>query len=616
MKRCFGMIIVCLLLIAAPYVGTAHAAKITIALEWQDLNGKTGQKSFGTVDLSQVVDRGLYIAFQKEKDQNFPGASLGGNYVLAKTPIEQMTSLELVITLIGSGGPMTKRSILFSKTRPYGSKTATTENVYHLLVLDNFVVSKDLPASLDTKEVPQQQWKDAFWRTHRLAMNYAVQSDDKTKEYEKAFTVKARYDLPRLILVAEEWLDIPKEAHEQQKKEESGGLFGGKLGEVSEEIAGEKKQVVAKKIPIYSIDILLDEISAEGQYPIAFQSARSIWNDMLEGEVISQATGGNRRVVTATIVFSQMQKNRAAQRSGNRILAVDAQHADVLNQCEQLWPSVKKDITTFLTQNPDWEVIIPQKSVTFYRNDQPAYAMYAWYQVHPESGRMRGVLPNGTRGAFSDEMAQLEQTLIKKAQEKVGKSSSGHPVKVLFSQVAGMYVAAAGVLDGVNLTICNPALANLSDEQWKKFLSFHALDFCQQFLEDHADLYDSYAAQIGFWQGAMLITSNLGGIEAARECARKALESAANKAIEDAKAAAKKKVKKFEKAGKKEARKAFDEVMEKHAPRLKKAIEDLEKAKEYIDQGKGWVDKGKEAVDRYNNAMADLENELKQKGLL
>jgi tetratricopeptide (TPR) repeat protein len=615
MSKRLWAIVICLLLLAAPSLGMASAKKITIALEWQDLNGKAGQKVFGTVDLAEIARRGLYIAFQKEKDQNFPGTSLGGNYVLAKTPIEQMTSLELVVTFSGSAGPLTQRSILFSKTRPYGSKTAATENVYHFLVMDNFVASKDLPASLDAKEVPQKRWADAFWRTHRLAMNYAVQSDEKTKEYEKAFQVKARYDLPRLILVAEEWLDIPEEVQEQQKKEGGGGLFGGKLDEIGDEIAGEKK-VVAKKIPTYSIDVLLDEISAEGKYPIAFQSARSVWNDMLEGEVIYQATGGNRRVVTAAIVFSQMQKNNAAKKSDNRILTVDAQHTGVLDQCKQLWPSVKKEITDFLTKNPDWKVIIPQKPVTFYRGDQPAYAMYAWYQVHPESGRMKGLLPNGTRGAFSDELAQLEKTLIEKTKDKVGSSPSGQPVKAFFSQVAGMYVAAAGVLDGVNLTICNPALANLSDAEWRKFLSFHALDFCQKFLEDNSDLYDSYTAQIGFWQGAMLITSNLGGIEAARECAKKALESAANKAIDDAKAAAQKKIKEWEKAGKKEARKAFDEVMEEYAPRLKKAIEDLEKAKEYVDQGKGFVDKGKEAVDRYNKAMADLEQELKQRGVL
>jgi hypothetical protein len=615
MGKHLWVITVSLLLIAAPCVGTASASKITIALEWQGANGKTDQKVFGTVDISEVIGRGFYIAFQKEKEQNFPGVSLGGNYVLAKTPIEQMNSLELVVTLSGSGGTVVKRSVLFSKARPYGSKTVTTENVYHLLALDNFVAAKDLPQSLNAKEVPQKQWTDAFWRTHRLAMNYAVQSDAKSREYEKAFQVKTHYDLPRMILVAEEWLDLPKEVQEQQKKKESGGLFGGKLEEVGDEIAGEKK-VITKKLPMYSLDVLLDEIAAEGQYPVAFQSARSVWNDVLEGEVIYQATGGNRRVVTATIVFSQMQKNNAAKKSANRILIVDRQHTSVLDQCEQLWPSVKKEITAFLTKNPEWKVIIPQRPVTFYRDDQPAYAMYAWYQVHPELGKIQGVLPNGTCGAFSDEMAQLEKTLIEKTKDKIGASTGGQPVKALFSQVAGMYVAAAGVLDGVSLTICNPALANLSDEQWRKFLSFHALDFCQKFLEANADLYDSYATQIGFWQGAMVITSNLGGAEAARQCARKALESATDKAISDTKATAQEKLKKFEKAAKQEARKAFDEVMTTYAPRLNKAIGDLEKAKEYVDQGKGWVDKGKEAVDRYNKAMADLENELKQKGVM
>lgn len=614
MRRYCWLIAACLLLIVAPLSGAARTHKLTVALEWQQADGKKGQKDFGVVDFSKTDGHGLYVALQQEKGQNFPGVSIGGTFVLASVPIEQMTTLELVATINGPGSPVTRRSLLFSKTRPAGSKMASGENVYHLLALGDFVAAKDLPPSLDAKEVPHKQWVDAFWRTHRLAMNYAVQSDAKTRGYEKAFQVKARYELPRLVLVAEEWLDLSEEV-KGEKKKESGGFFGGAMEEVADEIAGEKK-VVTKKIPIYSIDVMLDEISAEGKHPIGFQAARSIWNDMLEGGVIYQATEGKRRVVTAAVVFSQMQKNRKAGTSDNRILTVDANSTALLDTCERLWPAVKKEITSFLKGNPDWKVTIPQKPVTFYQDNQPVYALYAWYQVHPESGRMKGVLPNGTRGAFSDEMAVLEKTLIEKAKEKVGSSAGGHPAKVLFSQVAGMYVAAAGVLDAVSLTICNPALADLSDEAWRRFVSFHALDFCQRFLEDHADLYDSYAAQLGFWQGAMIITAELGGVEAARECANKALTSATNKAISDAKAAAEKKMKELEKAAKGEARKAFDEVLEKYAPRLKKTIEDLEKTTEYVDQGKGWIDQGTEAVDRFNKAMADLEKELKQRGLL
>src|SRR4030042_1750127 len=167
------LIAVSLLFLAVPSPGVASAKNISLTLQWQTANGKTDQKIFGTMDIAEVLGRGLYISFQKEKNQNFPGISLGGKYVLAKVPIEQMTSLELVVTLNGYGQPITKRSILFSKNRLYGSKTVTTENVYHLLVLDNFVARKNLPASLNPREIPQKQWSAAFWRTHRLAMNYA-----------------------------------------------------------------------------------------------------------------------------------------------------------------------------------------------------------------------------------------------------------------------------------------------------------------------------------------------------------------------------------------------------------------------------------------------------------
>ncbi len=613
-KRLF-IIAVSLLLLAAPSFVMANVKQITLVLEWQGMSGKADRKVFGTVDISQTVGRGFYIAFQKEKEQNFPVAVLGGKIVLAKVPVEQMKSLTLVVTLDGYEKPLTKRAVLFDQIRSYGSKKATTDNVYHLLVLDNFVAAKDLPASLKAESAWQRHWQDLFWRIHRLALNYAAQSDAKTKEFEKAFQVQARYELPRLIFAVEEWLDLAQEVQIKQKKKEAGGLFGGKLEEIGDEIADEKK-TTTKKVPIYSIDILLDDIAAEGKYPVAFQSARAVRNDILEGEVIYQATGGSRRVVTAAAVFSQMQKNNATKKPANNILTVDAQNISTLDNCEKLWPAAKKEITDFLKENPTWKVIIPRNPVIFYRGEQPVYAMYAWYQVHPESGRMKGILPNGTRGAFSDELAQLEKTLIEKTKEKVGEAAAGQPVKVFFSQVAGMYVSAAGVLDAVNLTLCNPALAGLNDEQWRKFVSFHALDFCQKFLEENADLYDSYAAQIGFWQGAMVITSELGGAEAAHQCARKALDSATNKAISDAKAAVQDKLKKLEKEAKKEGRKVYDEVMKGYAPRLKKAIEDIEKVKEYVDQGKGFVDKGKEALDRYNKAVADLEKELKQKGLL
>jgi hypothetical protein len=556
----------------------AVGGKIGLVLEWQLENGQAGKKDFGAIEVAKVAGKGLWIAFQQEKGQCFPGIYLNDSLVLASAPIEQMSLLELVTTYQGSQESVACRSVLFGKNRPVGSKMGTAENVYHLLVLDGFVQDEGLASKLKDLSLPDPKWEGPFGRTHRLAENYAAQSDAKVREYARTFGVVVNYDLPRLILAAEEWMDLPKEVQEKKK---SGGLFGGALDSIGDEIAGETK-VVQTKIPIYSLDVLLDEVRAEGKYPVGFQAARSIYADILEGKVIYEATGGKRRVLTATTVFSQMQKNKAAGKSDSNTVTIDAESTAMLEECERLWPAAKEQITAFLKEHTDWRVIIPEKPVTFYENDKPIYAMYAWFQVHPASGRMIGVLPNGTRGAFSDEMAKLEETLIEKAKEKVG--ASGGPVKVLFSQVAGMYVSSAGILDAVGLTICDPNLANLGDEEWKKFLANHSLDFCQQFLEDNADTYDSYAARLGFWQGATVIVSELGGKEAARECAQRALADAANKAANDARKYFEDKVKELTDASQEGLREAFDEAMEKHAPEVKRFVEGVEALNDHFDK--------------------------------
>jgi len=602
MRSRFLLAVVCLLFLTEPCGGTTRG-KLAVALEWRHADGKTGRKDFGAVDVSDVAGRGLWVAFQTEKKQSYPGICMGGKFVRADTPIRRMAALELVIAVSGKGGAVTRRSVLFSRTRPFGAKTAAPENVYHLLVLDDFVDAKPPGAAVGADQVPSEQWTAPFRRTQRLAANYAAQSDAKTREFEAAFRVKARWLLPRLVLASEQWLDIPEEVR-AKKKRRSGGLFGGALNDVSDEIAGTKK-VVPKKIPVYSIDVLLDEVEAQGKYAVGFHAARSAWNDVLEGKVIYEAAGGKRRVVTATIVFSQMKKNIATRNSANRILAVSARTRGQLDQCERLWPAVRKEIGAFLEANPDWKIVIPRKPVTFYQGKEPIYAMYAWFKVHPKSGRMIGVLPDSTRGAFSDEMARLERSLLKKAAKKVG----GGAVKGYFSQVAGMYVSAAGILDGIAMTICDPTLAALSGKEWENFLARHALEFCGKFLEDHAEIYDSYAAQLGFWQGAMVLTSAFGGKDAVRECAERALDGVAEKAVDDAKNFMASQVKK----GKKTAAAALDDALAKHAPRLRHFVNGVRDVKDHYDKGAEWGRKAAEAVDRFTRAMNDFKDELEKR---
>ncbi len=555
----------------------AAGGELAVTMEWQLADGKAGRKDFPAVDISNVSGRGLWLAFEKKNDKSYPGICVDGKFARAAVPIEEMTALELVVTADGRKQSATRRSVIFSKTRPFGSKMATPENVYHLLVLDGSVGPEDLPESLDSGEAPLAEWEAPFWRTHRLAMNYAVQSDAKTREYKNVFNVKTRHSFPRLILVAEEWLDIPKEVLVKKKSSSPWGA----LDDLADEIGGEKK-LVPTKIPIYSVDVLLDGLEAKGKYLTGFNASRSIWNDILEGKIIYEAAEGKRGVLTATIVFSQMRKNMAARNSGNGTMKVDARNARLLDKCEELWPAVKDDIAAFLDENPDWNIIIPRKPVIFYNNDEePIYAMYAWFQVHPETGRMVGVLPNGTRGGMSNELPKATETLMKKARDRIVAEAGGGAVKGFFSQIAGMYVSAGGIIEAITLTFCDPSIAALSGEDWQKFVAMHALDYCQKFLEANADQYDSYAAQLGFWQGAMVLIGEFGGKDAMRRCANNAIDGVKNKAESDARNYVDDKVKEGEKVSKE----ILDEAMETYAPGVKEFVDGVNTVKEHYDQG-------------------------------
>jgi hypothetical protein len=578
--------------------------KISLALQWQPTDGKIEQKDFGTVPVKQILGEGFWVAFKQDRQGTLPGIYMKDEFVSLSAPIEKMKSLTLIIRYEEKTGSLEKDVVIFSEDRLFGSRKVTPENVYHVLVLADTPADGNTPPSFEPSTVAEKSWRGPFGRMHRLALNYAQQSDAKRREYEKIFGVQTKYETPRLIVAAEEWLDIPKEV--QKKKKSSGGLFGGALDSVADEISGEP-EVTVTKIPVYSINVLLDEIEVNGKYSMGFEAARSSYNDILEGKVIYEATGGSRKVITASGVFSQLQKNKSTRGSENRILQIDANSLAELDNCKNLWPAAKKAIKDFLGKKKDWKVIIPAEPVTFYENDKPIYAMYAWFRVHPASGRMIGLLPNNMHGAVSDEMARLEETLIDKAREKVG--AQGGAVRVLFSQVAGMYVSSAGVLDGVSMTICDPNLANMDDEQWRKFLTNHSLDFCQQFLEDNADDYGNYAQRLAFWQGAMVIAHGLGGIEGAQECAKRAVKDAVNKAIDDVKAKAKEQLGKMKGAAKEKARAKVGEIINEHAPDVGRFAEGVEALGDAYDK----VVDTKDTIDDYTTRANAVYDEIREK---
>jgi hypothetical protein len=501
----------------------------SFALKWKTTEGKAGEKKFNRLKLADISRSGVWIAFEKKSGRVFPGVHYRGRFHSVDVPVDKMRLLYVSVAATVNKKTDVRFSTIFNQRRPFGSRGVDAANVYHLLVLNRAIDKQDLPTSPDAKAVPQKPWRDSFWRTRRLAMNFAAQSDAQTRKYEKVFDVKAKFYLPRIVLASEEWIELQAK---KNKPSGGGGLFGRGLDVLN--TIGEDPTPKSRRFPVYHLDVMADWVSVRGTYTRGFHTARSLWNDLLEGKVIYEATGGNRRVLTASIVFAQMKKNHANRKLPNRAILVDGKSLAKLERCRGLWSSTKRSITSFLKKNSTWKVLITEKPVTFYDDkNKPMYAMFAWYQVQPSTGRMIGMLPNGNHAGMSDEAARIARTGLNHARRRAPAKVRNGAVRGYFDQLSGTYVGAAGILEGVTLTFCNPAVVALSGADWKTFLTNHALDHAQQYLEDHAELYDSYGSQLGFWQGAMAMTGALGGPDAAKEVGRRAFGGARRQTQKD-----------------------------------------------------------------------------------
>ncbi len=575
---------------------SAGGGNLVVTLGWRTRERKEARKIFPAMNTEKLAGQGFWLGFLPRGKQHLPGIYSGSTFTHAEAPLEQLSALWLELRLERGEEVLRKRCTIFDAQRGFGFKKISPANVYHVLVLTGFQ-DTGKPLTPLKGALPVAAWGKAFERTRGLAVNYAAQSDASSRKYEKIFKVQADYSSPRLIMTAEEWLDVPKKV---MVKKGGGGLWG-KLSEKLE------AKTVAHEIPTYAMDVISNQIGVTGDYAIGFRSARSMHDDVLEGKVLFVATGARRRVVTASVLFSQMQQNVAGRNSKNRILRVSAANIKELENCKHLWSAERKGIVTFLSANRDWQVLIPADPVVFYEQDKagkdrPIYATYAWFRVHPASGRMIGMLRGGARGAFTDELSRVGGGLLGKVRDKLTDAAGGGSAKAFFSQLAGMYVSAGGIIDAIGMTIADPSLADVGGKAWRKFLAMHALEQCSKFLEDNADQYDNYAALLGFWQGAMVYPSMLGGPDAAREAARRAVKSVADKAEKDLKDWAEKQVK----AGKKIGREAANEYMEKNLPNLKKALDGVESVNNALETGEKLGRQAADGVKRVERLAEEL----------
>ena len=515
----------------APASASAEQAKSTIdvGLLWTTGAGKRIRNDLvGPIAPADAARHGLWIAFVKRNGVLFPAVAHRGLVVPADTPLAEMKSLAVEVTVHDRGRRRLYRSTIFDVDRAFGSRSIDPADMHHVLVVSGDTTGLSRRQTLESDLTNPLVDAGAMWRTRRLARNYILQSDRKTHAYGKAFGVRPRFDRVRLVFVRESWVTI-----EPKAKPKSGGGFGA-LGDALS--GGEKPK--PRRFPTYGIDVMDNFLRTDGGNTIAFHTARSSFNDVLEGRVLYEATGTDRRVLTASGVLAQLHVNREQHGSKNRILTIDRNNTGRLEQIASLPPESKASIRGFVKRNPSWMVRLTEAPVVFREKGKPIYALHAWFQVHPRSGRRIGILPDGSRGGMTDELPRIARAGLDRARNTVARRAGGSAVKGFFAQIGGMYVASAGVLEGVSLTMANPDIAALSGKPYTTFLALHSLAHAQRFLEENASQYDTHAAQLAFWQGVLVIAAELGGEEAIRDLGRRATNGVREKAFEDAKSKA------------------------------------------------------------------------------
>ncbi len=501
---------------------------LSMTLKWTMKDNSMGQiRVVDSLKLSNMETDSFYLLFRK--NARLEALFCYDNKTIPLgIDLDKTSSLVLSVTWGQGEGVLTLERLLFAADRVVGIRVPMQKNMYCLTVVKDIITrnKKNIPNG-----VPEQFHALAS-RTLAMNMLYAAESDKYAGKIGKTFEVKTEYAMPRFILSSEEWIKVPII---KKKKKSSGGFFGAGL---EAKITGEPESKT-KNIPVYSLDVMQDRMETKGEFPIAFQTARSIYNDTLESRVIYQLTEGKRRILSASVVFGQMMKNRKLRGMENETIIVASNNLSVLNTCSSLWPAAKTQILSFVKSHPDWKIIIPRHPVVFFHGDDPLYGMYAWFQVEPKTGRIKGILPTGLHGA-TEENSLVQEILRKEAVrrtkgavKKIVKSEGG--IHAFFGTVAGMYVSSGGILEGVTITMVNPNIASLSGEEWEKFLASHAIKFSRNFLTANKDLYDSYSVRTGFWAGVAAITSHFNGKDAASQCLENAWQDIEKKVTDDIK---------------------------------------------------------------------------------
>jgi hypothetical protein len=499
---------------AAPLDAASVPWRMDLRWRWVTLAGAAGEAELtsGAEPAGFVVDYGADLTARVHLGQDTHAAPLPSGGLLR-------LDLELVLRAEEGRGRRLTRT-LFDRLRLDGRDGPEAG--------DTLAVVVDLPGRRQDDRPPVGAEPAASARVWAIARSWCLQADEASLRLAWLTGVEARAALPRVVAAGVESLRLSVQARPARR--------GSPLDTISERINQLPTPAPQPPMdfPSYTLDVLLDEVSARGARALSFQTARSLWVDLLEAKVLAEATGGRRRVVCASLVLDRLVQLHTERRAGSPsppvVLTLGAGDEAALDDLPALPVEVAEDVRAFLARTPGGKVLIPNGPVPFAATEaSPAHALYAWFAVDPSSGRMVGRTPLSLHGAITDPgWRQRAQAWLwnqgKERAEAAGREAlegggySNHGAfQAFFRTVAGATVGAGGVVDAVSFTLADAATARLSRDEWQAFAVEHAVGFAVAWLDRQGELYDGLDHKAAFWTGVGLVLWSVDGERGRRQ---------------------------------------------------------------------------------------------------
>lgn len=195
---------------------------------------------------------------------------------------------------------------------------------------------------------------------HLVGLAYAAASDEMSRQVAWANGVEVIWPIPRILITSVETEDL-----------DDGGTES-----------------------YVTLDLRLDQVQSVPLpgFPTRaarlFQTARGLQNTVLEGTVLSHATGLKTPVTTAVVMIK-------AADDGTPLLTIDSANAGQLADLKTLPEHSSELITEALRSGHD--VIVPQRAARLGKRDR-----WGWWQVNRDTGEVVGVMDDGQHQASTN----------------------------------------------------------------------------------------------------------------------------------------------------------------------------------------------------------------------